>query len=122
VKKTFKLTDPKIKTARMVESVKHQVKKYFKRERNKELPSGADFWDFDCKFADKEDNAINVDAADINKLLSAAEAQKLESVYIEILAKPGVKKPREDEEIIDDFLEETEETEEQQQEQQQEQE
>jgi len=106
VKKTFKLTDPKIKTARMVESVKHQVKKYFKRERNKKLPDGVDFWDFDCKFADQESNAITVDAADINQLLSAAEAQNLESVYIEILAKPGIKKPREDEEVVDDFLEE----------------
>lgn len=113
MKKTFKLTDPKIKTARVVESVKHQVKKYFKRERNKPLPEGIDFWDFDCKFADKEENAINVDAADINKLLSAAEAQKLESVYIQILAKPGIKKPRVDEEAIDDFLEETEEQQEQ---------
>ncbi len=106
MKKTFKLTDPKIKTARVVESVKHQIKKYFKRERNKPLQDGVDFWDFDCKFADLEANAINVDASDLNKLLSAAEVQGLESVYIEILAKPGIKTPREDEETVDDFLEE----------------
>lgn len=107
MKKTFKLTDPKIKPARMVESVKHQVKKYFKRERNKPLPEGVDYWDFDCKFADKEENAIAVHSTEINTLLSAAEAQALASVYIEILAKPGVRKEREEEpQSIDDFLEE----------------
>lgn len=106
MKKTFKLTDPKIKTARVVESVKHQIKKYFKRERNKALPEGADFWDFDCKFADKEEHAISVDASEINKLLSTAETDGLESVYVEILAKPGFKKVREIEQTIDDFLDE----------------
>ncbi len=106
MKKTFKLTDPKLKTARVVESVKHQVKKYLKRERNKALPVDVDFWDFDCKFADEEKNAAPVEVAEINKLLSAAEAQGLESVYIEILAKPGIKKIIEDAEEVDDFLEE----------------
>ncbi len=108
MKKTFQLTDPKIKTARVVESIKHQVKKYFKRERNKALPSGVDYWDFDCKFADEEANAIAVQVADINKLLSAAEAQGLASVYIEILAKPGIREEKEEEQIVDDFLDDEE--------------
>ena len=41
MKKTFELTHPKIKPARKVESVKHEVKKYLKRERNKTLPEDA---------------------------------------------------------------------------------
>ena len=47
MKKTFELTHPKIKVERMVEAVKHEVKKYLKRERNKTLPEDADYWDFD---------------------------------------------------------------------------
>ena len=50
MKKTFELTHPKIKLARRVDAVKHEVKKYLKRERNKKLPADADYWDFDCKF------------------------------------------------------------------------
>ena len=106
MKKTFQLTDPKLKTARIVESIKHQVKKYFKRERNKALPQGIDYWDFDCKFSQTEADAIVVHSSEINSLLTAAEANGLESVYIEIIAKPGVRIEKVEEEIVDDFLEE----------------
>ena len=50
MKKKFSLKHPKIKPARRVEAVKHEIRKYLKRERRKELPEGVDFWDFDCKF------------------------------------------------------------------------
>ena len=40
MKKTFKLTHPKINIARLVEGVKGDVKKYLKRERKKKLPEG----------------------------------------------------------------------------------
>lgn len=107
MKKTFKITSPKIKTARVVEAVKFQIKKYFKRERNKPLPEGVDFWDFDCKFADKEENACVVQSSEINSLISAAEAQGLESFYVEIMAKPGIRLKQEKEQKVDDFLEES---------------
>ncbi len=54
MKKTFSLIHPKTKVARLVEAVKHDVKKYLKRERNKKLPAGVDFWDFDCKYGPAE--------------------------------------------------------------------
>jgi len=96
MKKTFKLSHPKIKLPRLVEAIKHEVKKYIKRERNKQLPPGADFWDFDCKFGPDEASSTVIHVSDINKAISAAEAEQLESFYLEILAKPGVrsKKPR----------------------------
>ena len=99
MKKTFKLTHPKIKYDRLVEAVRHDVKKYIKRERKKTLPEGVDFWDFDCKFGNTEDNVQVIHIAEINKFIDQAEAQKLESFYLEILAKPGVrtKKPITDE-------------------------
>ncbi len=96
MKKTFSLTHPKIKAARLVEAVRRDVKKYLKRERNKELPEGVDFWDFDCKFGDCAEEAKVVHVADIGKSIDSAEEKKLESFYVEILAKPGyrTKRPR----------------------------
>lgn len=89
MKKTFKLTHPKIKTPRMVEAAVSEVRKYIKRERRKELPEGVDFWDFDCKYGTTEDNAKVVHISELSKLMGTAEEQKLDSFYVEILAKPG---------------------------------
>lgn len=97
MKKTFKLTHPKIKPPRLVEAIKHEVKKYLKRERRKDLPKGADFWDFDCRMGVDEASSEVVHVYDINKSIDQAELKQLESFYLEILAKPGQrnKKPRE---------------------------
>ncbi|TKB24687.1 hypothetical protein FCL47_17810 [Desulfopila sp. IMCC35006] len=89
MKKTFKLTHPKIKYARLVEAVRHDVKKYVKRERNKALPEGVDFWDFACKFGDTEETAEPIHLAEIGKCIDQVERQQLESFYLEILAQPG---------------------------------
>jgi hypothetical protein len=89
MKKTFKLTHPKKKYARLVDTVRRDVKKYIKRERNKELPEDADFWGFDCKFGSTVEGAEMIPLADIGKRIDAAEEQQLESFYIEILAKPA---------------------------------
>ena len=95
MKKTFKLTHPKIKVARLVESVKHDVSKYLRRERKKKLPEGADFWDFDCKFGPTAEESKVIHVAEISKCIDAAKEQQLESFYVEILAKPAIrtKKP-----------------------------
>ena len=101
MKKTFKLTHPKIKTPRLVDTIKHEVKKYLKRERRKNLPKGVDFWDFDCRIGVDEASSEVVHVYDINKAIDHAESKQFESFYLEILAKPGrrSKKPREDQQI-----------------------
>lgn len=95
MKKTFTLTHPKIKYARLIEAVRRDVKKYIKRERNKTLPEGVDFWDFNCKFGNSAEDSKEIHLAEINKCIDKAEEQELESFYLEILAKPGrrTKKP-----------------------------
>ena len=92
MKKTFVLSHPKIKLPRLVDSIKHEVKKYLKRERNKSIPDGADFWDFDCCFGTDKNNAEAIHLGSINKHIDEAEKNELESFYLEILAKPGFKK------------------------------
>ncbi len=89
MKKTFKMTHPKIKGPRLVEAIKHEVKKYIKRERKKTLPPNVDFWDFDCRFGVDEASSDVIHVSDINKHISEAESKQLESFYLEILAKPG---------------------------------
>ena len=89
MRKTFSLKHPKIKYARAIEAAKHDVKKYLKRERNKALPKGADFLDFDCKFGDSENEAKTIHLSEINQCIDDVEKRVLASFYLEILAKPG---------------------------------
>ncbi|MGB5397338.1 MAG: DUF6172 family protein [Gammaproteobacteria bacterium] len=88
MKKTFKLSHEKIAVPRLVEAIKHEVKKYIKRERRRELPEAADYWDFDCRFGVDEASSKIIHLSEINKAISQAEAEKLESFYLEILVKP----------------------------------
>ena len=98
MKKTFKMTHPKLKVPRLVEAIKYEVKKYIKRERRKSLPPDVDFWDFDCRFGSDEASSEVIHLSAINKSISLAEAKQLESFYLEILVKPGHrrKKPADD--------------------------
>ncbi len=89
MKKTISLTHPKIKAARLVDSIKHDVKKYIKRERNKKIPNDVDYWDFDCKYGNTEAEAGVIHLAEINKCIDRAAELGLESFYLEILVKPG---------------------------------
>jgi phosphoenolpyruvate synthase/pyruvate phosphate dikinase len=96
MKKTFKMSHPKIKVPRLVEAIKHEVNKYLKRERRKPLPPNVDFWDFDCRYGVDEANSDVIHVSAISKSISEAEEKQLESFYLEILAKPGhrSKRPR----------------------------
>ncbi|MFQ3236674.1 MAG: hypothetical protein ACI9C4_002247 [Paraglaciecola sp.] len=91
MKKTFVLSHPKIKLPRLIDAIKFEVKKYLRRERNKSIPDGADFWDFDCRFGIDKDNADVIHLGSINQHIDEAEKNELESFYLEILAKPGNK-------------------------------
>jgi len=94
MKKTFLLTHEKIKTPRLIDSIKHEVKKYLKRERNKQLPDGADFWDFDCKYGHSEEIAEEIHVSALNKSIDDAAQHELKSFYLEILAKPAKRTPK----------------------------
>ena len=87
MKKTFKLDHPKIKVARVVESIKHDIKKYLKKERKKPLPTGVIYWGFDCKFGQSEDTAISVHLSSLNKNIDDLVANNIMTIYVEITAK-----------------------------------
>ena len=91
MKKTFQLTHPKIKTARLFEALKHDIKKYLKRERNKALPKEMDYWAFDCKFGNSQDSAAVVFVEDITRNINEAETGNAPQVYVEIIARAALK-------------------------------
>ncbi len=97
MKKTFKLSHPKLKLPRLVEAIKYEIKKYIRRERRKKLPAGVDFWDFDCRFGVDEATSEVIHLSTINRHISEAEAKQLDSFYLEILVKPGYRTKRQEE-------------------------
>lgn len=94
MKKLFPLTSPTHKPDRQVEFVKKDVNKYVSRERRKAFPPGVDYWDFDCKCGVTEESAVVIRVGEFSQEIDKAVAAKAENVYIEILAKPGVRKKK----------------------------
>ena len=95
MKNIFPLTHPKIQPARLVDSIRAEMNKYIKRERNKKLPDGVDFWDFDCKVGGKMETAADTHVSALSKAIGDILDAGNESVYLEIKSKPvkRTKKP-----------------------------
>ncbi len=93
MKKTFSLRSPGKADARVVESIKHDVRKYVKRERRKTLPVGFDLWEFNCKVGPNTATAatqlLNEMGAAIDLVVNAGGHE----VYLEITAVPAHRIP-----------------------------
>ena len=103
MKKTFKVSHEKKTAPRLFEAFKHEVKKYIKRERKRALPEDADFWDFDCRFGADEASSEVIHMSEINKSISWAEAEGLESFYLEVMVKPAKRTKKPESEEADDL-------------------
>ena len=91
MKKNFPLQIEGKNADRVLEAVKHEIRKYFKRERNRALPKEVDFWDFDCKVGLTADTAEVVKVSAVIESLDALAKEGAASVYVEILSKLGVR-------------------------------
>lgn len=94
MRKTYPLRPEGKHPDRVLDAVKHDVRKYQKRERRRELPEGAHFWDFDCRFGADKDSAQTVHPGELMNLLDALAKEGATQCYVELQAKPGVRKPR----------------------------
>lgn len=94
MKKTFQLNIEGRHRDRVLDAVKHEIRKYVKRERRRELPEGVDFWDFDCKFGPTQDDAQAVHFATLTGLIDTLAKEGAAQFYVEILAKHGHRKAR----------------------------
>ena len=101
MKKTFKLHVEGKNSDRVLEAIKHEVRKYVKRERRKTLPKGVDYWAFDCKFGVTAEQAEVVRLGEITKKMDEVKAAGGESFYVEIIAAPGIRKPRDEFDELD---------------------
>ena len=102
MKKIFSLEDSTHTAPRFIESIKSDLRKYLKRERKKTLPEGVDFWDFDCKVGQSADSATVLHLAEINAALDTALSEEWMTVYVEILAKSGIRTRKESKPTNDD--------------------
>lgn len=102
MKRKFDLSVENKHPDRVLESIKYEVRKYIKREKNKQLPEGIDFWKIECKFS-KNDEALNdVKFEDITKLINEASIEKCHNINIELVSTPGHKKPKKVEIVEED--------------------
>jgi hypothetical protein len=91
MRKTFALTPEGKHPDRVLDAIKHELRKYMKRERRRDLPEGFDFWDFDCRLgADQASAEVmhpNALIAQLDALAKTGAAQ----AYVELLAKPAAR-------------------------------
>ena len=103
MKKNFPLQIEGKNPERILEAVKHEIRKYFKRERNRALPKDVDVWDFDCKVGLTVESAEVVKVSAVVESLGTLAEEGAASVYVEILSKHGVRiiRPENDPVIIE---------------------
>lgn len=92
MKKIFKLRETNKNPERQLDAVKHEVRKYLKRERKKKLPEDAVFWDFDCRFGASSESAKPLTVSEIIAALDKAHEASWDACYVEIIAKASTKK------------------------------
>jgi hypothetical protein len=94
MKKTFQLHVEGKNPDRVLEAVKHEIRKYIKRERRRDVPAGADYWDFDCRFGTAPETAQVTHLGNLTGLIDGVAKEGGDKFYVEILAKPGHRKAR----------------------------
>lgn len=94
MKKTFVLNQEGKNRDRVVEAVKNEVRKYQQREQRKALPVGVDYWGFDYKVGTTADTAEALHIAELTAGINTIVATGSATLYVELLAKPGVRTAR----------------------------
>ncbi len=89
MKKTFQLRPEGKHPDRVLEAIKHEVRKYIKRERRRPMQADTDFLDFDCKFGTTAETAEAVHLSALTALMDGVAKEAGPQFYVEILGKPG---------------------------------
>ena len=94
MKKTYPLQVEGKHPDRLLDATKNDIRKYVKRERRRELPAGADYWDFDCRFGANEAAAEPTHLSALIALVDGVAREGGSQFYVEIIAKPAQRKAR----------------------------
>lgn len=89
MKKIFALHSETKQPERVIDAIKHEIRKYLKRERNKKLPEGSPFWIFECRVGESEERAKEVLVQELIGAIDTAHTEKWSACYVEIVAKPA---------------------------------
>jgi hypothetical protein len=93
MKKVFPFKATGKADARVVDSIKHEVRKYVKRERGKALPEGFDLWAFTCKVGATREAAAECALGDVSAKIDEVVNGGSTEVYIEVIAVPTHRAP-----------------------------
>lgn len=94
MKKTFQLHIEGKSRDRILDAVKHEIRKAIKRDRRRALPPGVHYWDFDCRFGLTQELAEPTHLATLTGLIDAVAQSAGEQFYVEVLVKPGYRLAR----------------------------
>ena len=86
MKKTFPLHAAGKADARVLDAIKHDVRKYVKRERAKPLPDFSSRWEFACRVGPDAGTARPVELKSISAAIDEAASAGGDSIYVEVLA------------------------------------
>ena len=89
MKKSFPLQAPGKDDARVRDKVRHEVNKYVRRCRRKEVPEGFAQWEFACKVGASPEGAESKPLKDVAAAIDAVAAAGSTVVYLEIEAVPA---------------------------------
>lgn len=85
MKKTFQLQVEGKNSDRLLDAIKHDIRKYIKRERNKGIPTEFDYITFACKLGNDADSATDIHVGEIIKAVDAIAKTGQDSFYVEII-------------------------------------
>ncbi len=94
MRKTFQLRPEGKHPDRVLDAIKHEVRKYIRRERDHALPEGMDYWDFDCRFGASQDVAEVVHLAALTGLMDQVAQAQGSQFYVEILARAAKRRAK----------------------------
>ena len=94
MRKTYLLNIDGKNRDRLLDAAKHDIRKYVKRERSRPLPSGVDFFDFDCKLGASEGVAAALHFATLMASVDTLVKDGADQFYVEVVTKPGHRSAR----------------------------
>ena len=94
MRKTYLLTIEGKNRDRLLDAAKHDIRKYVKRERSRPLPSGVDFFDFDCKLGASESAAATLHFATLMSSIDALVKDGAVQFYVEVVTTHGHRSAR----------------------------
>jgi hypothetical protein len=90
MKKLFPLHHPRKADGRVLDAIKHEVRKYVRRELNKAHPDGARRRTFSCRVGASEAKADETALKDISAAIDRVAQAGADEVFISIKSAPAL--------------------------------